>query len=111
MSEVQKPAACRHGAATGNASAATNLIADVPSGAPYLVIALLALVVIGLLTQLRVPTSGELQPGESSRTMAEIATRPSFVVAVLAGIGWNFLFVGGSAWVGRLSTSPCFRPS
>ncbi|MCL7942225.1 MFS transporter [Halomonas sp. ATCH28] len=68
-----------------NASAATDLIADVPAGGPYLVIATLALLAIGLLSQLRVPPSGEPQPGETSRPMAAIAARPSFVVAVLAG--------------------------
>ncbi|MFP4138383.1 MAG: MFS transporter [Halomonas sp.] len=68
-----------------NASAATGLVAGVPSGGPYLVIALLALLAIGLLSQLKVPPSGEPQPGERSRPMAEIAARPSFRVAVLAG--------------------------
>ncbi|MDW7745180.1 MFS transporter [Halomonas sp.] len=68
-----------------NASAARNLIAGVPSGGPYLVIALLALLAIGLLSQLRVPASGEAQPGDSARPMADIAARPSFRVAVLAG--------------------------
>ncbi|RFA25551.1 MFS transporter [Alkalilimnicola ehrlichii] len=68
-----------------NASAASDLIASVPSGGPYLVIAILALVAIGLLTQLRVPASGEPQPGETSRSMAAIATQPRFIVAVLAG--------------------------
>ncbi|TDR57349.1 putative MFS family arabinose efflux permease [Halomonas ventosae] len=68
-----------------NASAATDLITGVPSGGPYLVIALLALVAIGLLTQLRVPPSSEAQPGDSARPMADIAARPSFRVAVLAG--------------------------
>ncbi|MGM0987091.1 MAG: MFS transporter [Pseudomonadota bacterium] len=68
-----------------NASAATDLVAAVPLGGPYLVIALLALLAIALLTQLRVPSSGEPQPGETSRPMAVIAARPSFRVAVLAG--------------------------
>ncbi|MGM0694931.1 MAG: MFS transporter [Pseudomonadota bacterium] len=68
-----------------NASAATDLVAGAPLGGPYLVIALLALLAIGLLTQLRVPPSGEPQPGEASRPMAVIAAQPSFRVAVLAG--------------------------
>lgn len=68
-----------------NASAATGLIASVPSGGPYLVIALLALLAIGLLTQLRVPPGGEPQPGETSRPLAAIAAQPSFRVAVVAG--------------------------
>lgn len=68
-----------------NASAAKDLIAGVPSGGPYLVIALLALLAIGLLSQLRVPASGEPRPGDTSRPMSAIASQPSFVVAVLAG--------------------------
>ncbi|WP_254275045.1 MFS transporter [Halomonas sp. 3H] len=68
-----------------NASAATDLVAAVPDGGPYLVIAILALLAIGLLSQLRIPPSGEPQPGEASRPMATIAARPSFRVAVLAG--------------------------
>ncbi|MCG6658140.1 MFS transporter [Halomonas campisalis] len=68
-----------------NASAAADLVAGVPSGGPYLVIAILALLAIGLLSQLRVPPSGEPRPGETSRPMAAIATQPSFLVAVLAG--------------------------
>lgn len=68
-----------------NASAATNLIASVPSGGPYLVIAILALVATGLLTQLKVPVSGEPQPGETSRPMSAIATQARFIVAILAG--------------------------
>lgn len=68
-----------------NANAASGLIPDVPSGGPYLVIAILALVACGLLTQLRVPPSGEPQPGETTRPMVAIASQPSFRVAVLAG--------------------------
>ena len=68
-----------------NASAAQHLVANVPSGGPYLVIAILALVAIGLLTQLRVPASGEPQPGDTSRPMSVIAGQPGFLVAVLAG--------------------------
>ncbi|MCE8034050.1 MFS transporter [Halomonas sp. MCCC 1A11057] len=77
-----------------NASAATGLIAGVPSGGPYLVIAILALLAIGLLTQLRVPPSGEPQPGATSRPMAEIATLPKFRVAVLAGaVGYAIMIL------------------
>lgn len=67
-----------------NASAATGLIGAVPSGGPYLVIALLAVMAIGLLTQLRVPISGEPQPNEQSRPMTALASQPAFRVAVLA---------------------------
>lgn len=68
-----------------NASAATDLIAGVPSGGPYLVIAVLALLATGLLTQLKVPASGESQPGEASRPMSAIASQARFMVALLAG--------------------------
>lgn len=75
-----------------NASATLGWVPDVPSGGPYLVIALLALVAIGLLTQLKVPPSGEPQPGDVSRPMAHIARQPRFVVAVVAGaIGYGVM--------------------
>lgn len=67
-----------------NASASIDLIASVPSGGPYLVIALLALLSIGLLTQLNVPASGEPQPGETARPMPIIASQAAFKVAVFA---------------------------
>ena len=67
-----------------NASAGSQLLASVPLGGPYLVIAVLALCAIGLLTQLRVPMNGEPQPGETSRAMGEIATLPKFKVAIIA---------------------------
>lgn len=68
-----------------NASSAIDLIPSVPSAGPYLIIALLAVLAIVLLTQLRVPVSGEPQPGEVSRPMVTIAAQPSFIVAGLAG--------------------------
>ncbi|WP_220250308.1 MFS transporter [Billgrantia montanilacus] len=75
-----------------NASAAKELIAGVPSGGPYLVIATLALLAIGMLSQLRVPPSGEPLPGERSRSMAAIAVQRSFRVAVLAGaVGYTVM--------------------
>jgi len=77
-----------------NASATTGLIADVPSGGPYLVIAILALVAIGLLTQLRVPVSGEPQPGETARSIAAISSQPRFRIAVLAGaVGYAIMIL------------------
>ncbi|CAM4295965.1 MFS transporter [Vreelandella rituensis] len=77
-----------------NASAAQHWIASVPSGGPYLVIAILALVAIGLLTQLRVPASGEPQHGDISRPMSAIARQPRFVVAVLAAaIGYAVMIL------------------
>ncbi len=68
-----------------NASAASVWIASVPLGGPYLVIAILALLAVLLLTFLRVPASGEPQPGDVLRPLAAIAAQPIFVVAVLAG--------------------------
>lgn len=68
-----------------NASMATELIAGVPSGGPYLVIAILALLAIGLLSQLKVPPGGEPHPGETSRPIKAIAGQPAFQVAVIAG--------------------------
>ena len=77
-----------------NATAAQHLVDNVPSGGPYLVIAILALVAIGLLTQLRVPASGEPQPGDTSRPMSVIAGQPGFLVAVLAGaIGYAVMIL------------------
>ena len=68
-----------------NASLAMDWIPAVPSGGPYLVIALLAIIAIGLLAFLRVPASGEPQPGDIQRPMGRIASQPAFVVAVMAG--------------------------
>ncbi|WP_304640032.1 MFS transporter [Pseudomonas sp.] len=67
-----------------NASAAIHLIAQVPSGGPYLVIAVLALVAIGLLNQLRVPPAEGTKPSAAPRPMATIASQPTFLLAVLA---------------------------
>lgn len=69
-----------------NATAASGWIDVVPAGGPYLVIAILALVAVGLLSQLKVPASGEPQPGDLCRPMAGIAAQPGFFVAVLAGV-------------------------
>ncbi|MGM0616377.1 MAG: MFS transporter [Pseudomonadota bacterium] len=75
-----------------NASATLDWVPGVPSGGPYLIIALLALFAIGLLSQLKVPASGEPQPGEVTRPMASIARQPRFRVAVIAGaIGYGVM--------------------
>lgn len=68
-----------------NASVAADWIPAVPSGGPYLIIALLALLAVGLLAFLRVPASGEPHPGERQRPMGRIAIQPGFLVAVLSG--------------------------
>jgi len=68
-----------------NASIAADWIATVPSGGPYLVIALLAALAIGLLAFLKVPPSGEPQPGDIQRPLGRIASQPCFIVAVLSG--------------------------
>ncbi|WP_166257640.1 MFS transporter [Marinobacter salicampi] len=76
-----------------NASA-TQWIASVPSGGPYLMIALLALLAIALLSQLKVPASGEPKPGEPSRPMTAIAAQPRFQVAlVAAAIGYAVMML------------------
>lgn len=67
-----------------NANLASGWISAVPSGGPYLVIALLALLSIGLLAFLRVPPSGEPRPGDPQRPMREIARSRRFIVAALA---------------------------
>ncbi|MEE4251296.1 MAG: MFS transporter [Alcanivoracaceae bacterium] len=67
-----------------NASLTNDWIASVPDGSPYLMIAALALLAIVMLAFLRVPPSGEPQPGDRSRSLREITLQPQFVVAVLA---------------------------
>ncbi len=77
-----------------NSSATLDWVAGVPSGGPYLVIAVLAVAAIGLLTQLRVPPSGEPKPGDISRPMAVIGSQPAFLVAVLAGaVGYAIMIL------------------
>ncbi|ERS12091.1 MULTISPECIES: MFS transporter [Marinobacter] len=75
-----------------NASAMGNLVSEVPSGGPYLVIAILALVAIALLSQLKVPYVGEPHEGESTRSLSAIARSPAFTVAVASGaIGYAIM--------------------
>ncbi|UZD65913.1 MFS transporter [Marinobacter sp. AN1] len=77
-----------------NASMATGLIEAVPSGGPYLIIAILALLAMGLLSQLKVPPAGEPQPGETTRPMSAIAMQPRFQVAVIAGaVGYAIMIL------------------
>lgn len=77
-----------------NANVMGDLVRTVPAGGPYLVIAVLALVAIGLLSQLKVPSSGEPQPGVINRPMTAIAKQPSFVVALVAGaIGYAVMIL------------------
>jgi MFS family permease len=68
-----------------NASLLVDWIASVPLGGPYLMIAILALVALGLLSQLQVPPSGEPQSGDQLRPMQQIAAQPAFIAAVMAG--------------------------
>lgn len=68
-----------------NASLMLDLVPGVPLGGPYVMIALLALVAIGLLSRLQVPPAGEPQPGDLQRPLAGIAAQPGFFVAVLSG--------------------------
>lgn len=75
-----------------NASAMGNLVPSVPSGGPYLMIAILALVAIALLSQLKVPYVGEPHQGERTRPLSMIARSPAFTVAVAAGaIGYAIM--------------------
>lgn len=67
-----------------NASRMTTWIDSVPLGGPYLMIAILAVVAIGLLGFLAVPDAGEPKPGATTRPMLDIARQGTFVVAVLA---------------------------
>lgn len=77
-----------------NANVASSLIADVPNGAPYLIIALLALIAASLLSQLKVPPSGEAQAADSCRPLMEIAKQPAFIVAVLvAALGYSIMIL------------------
>ncbi|MBA4743139.1 MAG: MFS transporter [Azoarcus sp.] len=77
-----------------NASAASGWIAAAPSGGPYLMIALLALISIGLLTFLRVPPSSEPRVGDPQRAMTEIARSRRFIVAALAAAsGYTIMIV------------------
>lgn len=77
-----------------NVSAGSAWIATVPMGAPYLTIAALALLAIGLLAFLQVPASGEPQPGDLSRPLASIAAQPAFIVAVLSGaVGYAIMIL------------------
>lgn len=77
-----------------NANALSGLVGSVPSGGPYLIIALLALVAVILLCGLRVPASGEPRPGDLSRPMARIAAQPGFPVALIAGaVGYAIMIL------------------
>lgn len=86
-----------------NASASLNLIPAVPSGGPYLVIALLAVAAIGLLTRLHMPSthapavadeSGDESTVHRPRPLRIIASRPDFIVAVTAGaIGYAVMIL------------------
>lgn len=68
-----------------NASATLDWISSVPSGGPFLMLSALALCSVLLLTQLRVPVSGEPHAGASRRPMRVVARQPAFRVALLSG--------------------------
>lgn len=72
-----------------NASALQDLWPQYPNAGPYLVIALMAVLAIALLSQLRVPRVMESAATEPPRPMPVIARQPAFVVAVLtSAIGY-----------------------
>ncbi|TGG93334.1 MFS transporter [Natronospirillum operosum] len=75
-----------------NASLLTELVPAVPLGGPYLMIALLAVVALGLLAFLRVPPQGEPAVGDLSRPISVIARQPAFIVAVLcSAVGYGVM--------------------
>ncbi|MGM0925372.1 MAG: MFS transporter [Pseudomonadota bacterium] len=77
-----------------NATAATDLVAGVPLGGPYLVIATLALLSIGLLTQLRAQPSSVLSPDMISRSGGTIWLQASFMLAVFSSaVGYSIMMV------------------
>lgn len=81
-----------------NASAPVNLIESVPMGGPYLLVALQTVIVIGLLSQLKVPATGEPQPGSYARPMSTIIKQPSLVLAVIAAsVGYAIMILVMSA--------------
>lgn len=81
-----------------NASELSNLIEAIPMGGPYLMLAIQSLIVIGLLSQLEVPASGEPQPGSYARPMHEIMKQPSVVLAVIAAaVGYAIMILVMSA--------------
>lgn len=68
-----------------NARLLTDLITDVPMGAPYLVVAALALASTLLLMGLKMPPAPPQASSDIGRSLLQIMTQPVFIVALLAG--------------------------
>lgn len=75
-----------------NASKMTHLIPSIPNAGPFVMIAVFAVLAILLLSQLRVPPTGEPQPGDTERPMKHIVRQPTFLVALLSGtVGYTVM--------------------
>ncbi|MCO4321019.1 MFS transporter [Aliidiomarina quisquiliarum] len=75
-----------------NASKMTNLIPNIPNAGPFVMIAVFAVLAILLLSQLRVPPTGEPQPGDTERPMKYIVRQPTLLVALLSGtVGYTVM--------------------
>lgn len=81
-----------------NASELVDLLDGIPMAGPYLVVATQALLTILLLTQLKVPFSGEPHKGGYARPLATIIKQPNFIVALVsASIGYAIMILLMSA--------------
>lgn len=67
-----------------NASLTNYWLAGLPNAAPYLIIALAALLASGLLLQLRLPDSASTASAETERPLRLIVRQPTFVLALAA---------------------------
>jgi len=67
-----------------NASALVDLLDNIPMGGPYLMIALQAVIVMMLLSQLKVPASGEPLQGAYARPLKSIIYQSNFIVALIS---------------------------
>lgn len=77
-----------------NASLTNSWIPAVRDGGPYVMIAVMALLSVFFLHFLRVPASGEPQPGERSRRLGELAGFGHFRLAVLtSAVGYAIMIL------------------
>ncbi|MFZ2290262.1 MAG: MFS transporter, partial [Halopseudomonas yangmingensis] len=67
-----------------NASLTNHWLTGLPNAAPYLIIALAALLASGLLLQLRLPDSTSTASAETERPLRLIVRQPTFVLALAA---------------------------
>lgn len=81
-----------------NSSAMVDLLNGIHMAGPYLVIAIQALFVTLLLSQLKVPYSGEPHQGVYARPLAVIAGQPNFIIALIsASVGYAIMILLMSA--------------